>query len=70
VGGAGVIGVGADVAKGVKGVGGAENVDPESRWTRMAGAVFPEKNSPALRAGSDDSAGGKISDWNESACLQ
>ena len=65
--GAGVTGVETDA---VNGVGGAENVDPVSRLRRMGEAVFPEKNSPAVRAGSEDGAGGKISDWKESACLQ
>jgi hypothetical protein len=54
--------------------GGAESGDwvpaktvPFSRLTRLGATFFPEKNSPAERAGSDDGAGGKISDWKLSA---
>ena len=54
--------------------GGAESGDwvpantaPFSRLTRLGATVFPEKNSPAERAGSEDGAGGKISDWKLSA---
>jgi hypothetical protein len=44
--------------------GGAALTAPESRSTKLGGAVFPEKNSPAVSAGSLDGAGGKMSDWN------
>jgi hypothetical protein len=37
---------------------GPDDTDPFSRLTSFWGALFPEKNSPAVRAGSDDGAGG------------
>ena len=40
---------------------------PVSRSTSFGAAVFPEKNSPAVSAGEEDGAGGKMSDWKESA---
>lgn len=43
-------------------------IEPSARLTSLRGATFPLKNSEALREGSIDGAGGKISDWNESAC--
>lgn len=54
--------------------GGAESGDwvpaktvPLSRLTRLGATILPAKNSPAERAGSEDGAGGKISDWKLSA---
>jgi len=44
-----------------------EYIIPVSRLTRFGAAVFPAKNSPAVSAGSDEGAAGKISDWKESA---
>jgi hypothetical protein len=38
--------------------GGAEVTAPFSRLTSFGGAVFPVKNSPALRDGSIEGAGG------------
>lgn len=40
---------------------------PVSRSTSFGAAVLPEKNSPAVSAGSALGAGGKMSDWKESA---
>ena len=43
-----------------------------SRETSLREIGLPEKNSPAVREGSIDGAGGKMSDWNESdwrACV-
>ena len=45
------------------GVGGAEGggpveIAPSARETRFGGAVFPEKNSPAVNAGSEEGANG------------
>ena len=37
-----------------------------SRETSLRETGLPEKNSPAVREGSIDGAGGKMSDWNES----
>ena len=39
---------------------------PLSRLTNFKVGCFPEKNSPAVKEGSEDGAGGKISDWKES----
>lgn len=50
------------------GVPGAVEVTPLSRLTSLSEGGFPEKNSPAVREGSMEGAGGKISDWNESDC--
>lgn len=51
--------------------GGAEDavvdVEPVLRFTRFCLKVFPEKKSPAEIDASRDGAGGKMSDWNESA---
>ncbi len=47
--------------------GGPEKTAPFSRLTYLGAAVFPEKNSPAEREGSEAGAGGKMSDWKESA---
>ena len=41
--------------------------EPLCRSTRFIVGVFPEKNSAAVSEGSNDGAGGYISDWNESA---
>ena len=46
---------------------------PVSRETNLRETGLPEKNSPAVREGSIDGAGGKMSDWNESdwrACMR
>ena len=40
---------------------------PSERFTSLAAATLPLKNSAALRDGSMEGAGGKISDWKESA---
>jgi hypothetical protein len=39
---------------------------PVSRDTSLSETGLPEKYSPAVREGSIDGAGGKMSDWNES----
>lgn len=44
-------------------------LDPVERSTRMRGADLPEKNSAAVREDSVDGAGGNISAWKESACV-
>lgn len=75
--GAGATGVGTGAGAG----GGADTVGvgvndatsaalsaPFSRLVRMGAATLPEKNSGAVRPGSADGAGGKISAWKESAC--
>jgi len=74
-----VEGGGIEAATGVAGVaaendgtalgGGPANVDPLSRLTSLRGTTLPLKNSAALREGSIEGAGGKMSDWNESACI-
>lgn len=52
------------VTRGVIGVDGTADggapaeIAPVSRFTRFGGATFPEKNSPAERAGSEEGAGG------------
>ena len=43
-----------DTAEGV----GPDVIAPVSRLTRLGGAIFPEKNSDAERAGSSEGAGG------------
>ena len=48
--------------------GGPARMDPLSRLTSLRGTTLPLKNSEALREGSIEGAGGKMSDWNESAC--
>lgn len=57
-----------------KGIEGRGLVDvvmvPFSRLTRFGGATLPSKNSRAERAGSDEGAGGKMSDWKESAYIR
>jgi hypothetical protein len=65
--GTGVAGV-ADENDGTAVGGGPLSVDPLSRLTSLRGATLPLKNSEALREGSIEGAGGKMSDWNESAC--
>lgn len=40
-----------------------------SRSTSFGWAVLPEKNSAAVSAGSREGAGGKMSDWKESAYM-
>ena len=58
------VGVTAAGAADVEGRGGGEDAGPDeeiapsSRLTSFGGAVFPEKNSPAVSAGSIDGAGG------------
>jgi len=42
-------------------------MDPVSRSTNFRAAVLPEKNSVDEREGSSEGAGGKMSDWKESA---
>jgi hypothetical protein len=37
---------------------GPDDTAPFSRLTNFCAALFPEKNSPAVRAGSEDGAGG------------
>jgi hypothetical protein len=44
----------------------AEETAPVSRETRLSVMALPEKNSPDVRQGSIEGAGGKMSDWNES----
>ena len=40
---------------------------PFSRLTRFNGAALPAKNSAAVRDGSEESTGGYISAWKDSA---
>ena len=58
---------GADNAEGIALGGGPEIELPSERLTSLAAATLPLKNSAALRDGSVEGAGGKISDWKESA---
>lgn len=44
----------------------AEETAPVSRETSLSETALPVKNSPAVREGSIEGAGGKMSDWNES----
>jgi hypothetical protein len=44
----------------------AAETAPVSSETYLSATGFPEKNSPAVREGSLEGAGGKMSDWNES----
>ena len=67
-------GVGGDAEASVGGIAegtapgrGPERVLPSSRLTSLTAATLPLKNSAALREGSTEGAGGKISDWKESA---
>ena len=41
-------------------------IAPLSRSTNLGAAVFPEKNSDAVSAGSSDGAEGIMSDWKDS----
>jgi hypothetical protein len=43
-----------------------EETAPVSRETSLSEIALPVKNSPAVREGSIEGAGGKMSDWNES----
>jgi hypothetical protein len=43
-----------------------EETAPVSRETSLSEMALPEKNSPDVREGSIEGAGGKMSDWNES----
>jgi hypothetical protein len=43
-----------------------EETAPVSRETSLSETALPVKNSPAVREGSIEGAGGKMSDWNES----
>jgi hypothetical protein len=54
-------------ALGIAPGGGPEMVLPSARLTSLTAATLPLKNSAALREGSIEGAGGKISDWKESA---
>ena len=47
----------------------AEETEPVSRETSLSETALPVKNSPAVREGSIEGAGGKMSDWNESDFL-
>lgn len=60
------VGVGAAAGGGAEG-GAPYEIAPFSRLTSFGGAVLPEKNSPAVSAGSAEGARGKISAWKESA---
>ncbi len=66
-GGAEVVLVGAGVGTEM----GAEpaEIEPSSSETSLGAAFLPEKNSAAVRAGSAEGAGGKMSDWKESDCV-
>jgi hypothetical protein len=44
----------------------AEETAPVSRETSLSETALPVKNSPAVREGSIEGAGGKMSDWKES----
>ena len=44
----------------------AEETEPVSRETSLSETALPVKNSPAVREGSIEGAGGKMSDWKES----
>jgi hypothetical protein len=56
-----------DNAEGIAPGRGPETVLPSARLTSLSAATLPLKNSAALREGSIEGAGGKISDWKESA---
>ena len=47
-------------------VAAAAEVVPVSSETSLSETALPEKNSPEVREGSIEGAGGKMSDWNES----
>ena len=44
----------------------AAETAPVSKETSLRETALPEKNSPAVREGSIEGAGGKMSEWNES----
>lgn len=48
------------------GAGAPVETAPVSSETYLSATAFPEKYSPAVRDGSMEGAGGKMSDWNES----
>lgn len=54
-------------AEGIAPGRGPEIALPSARLTSLTAATLPLKNSAALREGSIEGAGGKISDWKESA---
>jgi hypothetical protein len=54
-------------AEGITPGRGTEIVLPSARLTSLRAATLPLKNSAAFREGSIEGAGGKISDWKESA---
>lgn len=56
-----------DNAEGIAPGRGPEIELPSERLTSLTAATLPLKNSAALREGSTEGAGGKISDWKESA---
>lgn len=61
-GGAVCFSAGVEAAVVAIGVPGAEVVTPLSRLTSLREGGLPEKNSPAVREGSEEGAGGKMSD--------
>ena len=56
-----------DSAEGIAPAREPETGLPSARLTSLSVATLPLKNSAALREGSIEGAGGKISDWKESA---
>ena len=50
---------------GVVDIGAPEETVPVSRDIYLSTTAFPEKNSPTVRDGSTEGAGGKMSDWKE-----
>jgi hypothetical protein len=56
-----------DEAEGIAPGRGPETELPSARLTSLTAATLPLKNSAALSEGSMEGAGGKISDWKESA---
>lgn len=63
--GAGAVAERVGVGTGVE-VGATMDTAPVSSETYLSETGFPEKKSPAVREGSMEDAGGKMSDWNES----
>ena len=51
---------------GKEGDAAVEETAPVSRETSLSEIALPVKNSPDVRQGSIEGAGGKMSDWNES----
>jgi hypothetical protein len=47
-------------------MGAPEETVPISRDIYLSTTAFPEKNLPAVRDGSMEGVGGKMSDWKES----